>query len=80
MEVNQEPDFAGWATKNDLECSDGLTIKRDAFKHNDGIKVPLVYQHQHNTQRMFLDTRFWRTVPRVFTPADTSTTRLRRSR
>lgn len=49
MAVMQEPDFAGWATKNDLECADGLTIRRDAFKHHDGGKVPLVYQHQHNT-------------------------------
>ena len=41
-------DFSGWATKNDLRCSDGRTIRRDAFKHNDGQKVPLVWNHQHN--------------------------------
>lgn len=41
-------DFEGWATKNDLECADGLTIKKDAFKVNDGKKVPLVWNHQHN--------------------------------
>lgn len=40
-------DFCGWATKNDLECADGLKIKRDAFKVNDGKKVPLVWNHQH---------------------------------
>lgn len=41
-------DFAGWATKNDLKCSDGRTIRRDAFKDNDGQTVPLVWNHQHN--------------------------------
>lgn len=41
-------DFSGWATKNDLKCSDGRTIRRDAFKHNDGQTVPLVWNHQHN--------------------------------
>jgi len=40
-------DFSGWATKNDMLCSDGRTIRRDAFKHNDGQKVPLVWNHQH---------------------------------
>ena len=41
-------DFSGWATKNNIECSDGRTIMRDAFKHNDGQTVPLVWNHQHN--------------------------------
>lgn len=41
-------DFSGWATKNDLRCSDGRTIVRDAFKDNDGKTVPLVWNHQHN--------------------------------
>ena len=40
-------DFSGWATKNDLRCSDGRVIKKDAFKHNDGQVVPLVWNHQH---------------------------------
>lgn len=40
-------DFCGWATKNDLECSDGRIIRKDAFKHNDGQKVPLVWNHDH---------------------------------
>lgn len=40
-------DFGGWATKNDLKCSDGRTIRRDAFKDNDGQTVPLVWMHQH---------------------------------
>ena len=41
-------DFAGWATKNDIKCSDGRTIRRDAFKDDDGKKVPLVYAHNHD--------------------------------
>jgi hypothetical protein len=41
-------DFSGWATRNDLRCSDGRVIRRDAFKVNDGAKVPLVWNHQHN--------------------------------
>lgn len=41
-------DFGGWATKNDLKCTDGRTIRRDAFKHNDGCTVPLVWNHQHD--------------------------------
>ena len=41
-------DFSGWATKNNIECSDGRTILKDAFKDNDGQKVPLVWNHQHN--------------------------------
>lgn len=41
-------DFAGWATRNDLKCSDGRTIRKDAFKDQDGLIVPLVWNHQHN--------------------------------
>lgn len=41
-------DFSGWATRNDLKCSDGRIIRRDAFKHCDGLKVPLVWNHDHN--------------------------------
>jgi len=41
-------DFSGWATRNNLICSDGRIIMRDAFKHNDGQTVPLVWNHQHN--------------------------------
>ena len=41
-------DFSGYATKNDLRCSDGRTIRKNAFKDNDGKKVPLVWNHQHN--------------------------------
>ena len=46
--MSKKYDFSGWATKNDLLCSDGRTIRKDAFKHCDGMIVPLVYQHQHN--------------------------------
>ena len=41
-------DFSGWATRNDLKCSDGRIIRKDAFKNNDGQKVPLVWNHQHS--------------------------------
>ena len=41
-------DFSGWATKANLKCSDGRVIMKDAFKHNDGQTVPLVWNHQHN--------------------------------
>ena len=40
-------DFSGWATRNDIECDDGLTIRQDAFADCDGIDVPLVYMHDH---------------------------------
>lgn len=41
-------DFSGWATRNDLKCSDGRTIRKDAFKDNDGQTVPLVWNHSHS--------------------------------
>lgn len=50
----EDCDFSGWATRNDLRCSDGRVIRRDAFKGNDGIKVPLVWNHQHNDPRNVL--------------------------
>lgn len=40
-------DFSGWATRNDLQCGDGRTIRRDAFKDNDGKTVPIVWMHDH---------------------------------
>ena len=43
-----EYDFGGWATRNNIRCSDGRTILKDAFKHNDGQTVPLVWNHDHN--------------------------------
>ena len=47
--MSKKCDFAGWATKNDLQCSDGRIIRQNAFKDNDGATVPLVWMHQHNT-------------------------------
>lgn len=44
-----EYDFGGYATKNDLKCSDGRTIRKDAFKDCDGIEVPLVWGHKHGS-------------------------------
>ena len=41
-------DFSGWATKANLKCSDGRVIMKDAFKHNDGATVPLVWNHRHD--------------------------------
>ena len=41
-------DFSGWATRNDLLCGDGRTIRRNAFKDNDGCTIPLVWNHEHN--------------------------------
>lgn len=41
-------DFSGWATRNDLLCGDGRTIRKNAFKQNDGAEVPLVWNHEHN--------------------------------
>lgn len=41
-------DFAGWATRSNQLCADGRTILPDAFKHNDGQIVPLIWNHQHN--------------------------------
>jgi hypothetical protein len=47
MEEKAKPDFSGWATKAGLKCSDGRTIMEDAFKHQDSVTVPLVWQHTH---------------------------------
>lgn len=46
--MEEKFDFGGWATKNDLLCSDGRIIRKDAFANNDGCKVPLVWNHDHN--------------------------------
>ena len=45
---SEKYDFSGWATKNDIRCSDGRTIRKDAFVDNDGMRVPLVYNHVHS--------------------------------
>lgn len=46
--MNEKFDFSGWATRNDIRCADGRTIRKDAFKHCDGETVPLVWNHNHN--------------------------------
>lgn len=48
MAENRKPDFSGWVTKNDILCSDGRIIRADAFAHQDGMKVPGCWNHQHN--------------------------------
>ncbi len=48
FKMEEKFDFSGWATKNDILCADGRTIRRDAFKEDDGKVVPLVWMHQHN--------------------------------
>lgn len=47
MDKKKTFDFSGWATRNDVKCSDGRTIRKDAFKHCDGQTVPLVWNHNH---------------------------------
>ena len=46
--AKQNYDFCGWATRNNIRCSDGRVIKMDAFKDNDGKVVPLVWNHKHD--------------------------------
>ena len=46
--MEKKYDFSGWATKNDLKCADGVTIRKNAFQINDGDTVPLVWQHFHD--------------------------------
>ena len=46
--MGEKYDFSGWATRNDLTCSDGRIIRQDAFKHCDGATVPLVWMHSHD--------------------------------
>lgn len=55
MEVDlEEYDFAGWATRNDLQCSDGRTIRRGAFKDSNGKTVPMVWSHRHDDVKQVL--------------------------
>lgn len=48
FKMEETYDFSGWATKNDILCTDGRTIRKDAFRDDDGKVVPLVWMHQHN--------------------------------
>ena len=54
MGKKQHYDFGGWATRNDIECSDGRTIRKDAFIDNDGMSVPLVWGHKHDDPQKIL--------------------------
>ena len=47
MAKPEKYDFSGWATRNDIRCSDGRTIRRGAFAEQDGATVPLVWNHNH---------------------------------
>ena len=47
-------DFGGYATRNDLICTDGRTIRRNAFANNDGCKVPLIWNHDHSNPNAIL--------------------------
>lgn len=47
-------DFCGWATKNDIKCEDGRIIRKNAFKVNNGMRVPLVWNHKHDTPSAFI--------------------------
>ena len=52
--MEERYDFSGWATRNDIECADGRTIRRDAFKDCDGKTVPLMWQHIHDDPNVVL--------------------------
>lgn len=56
-------DFSGWATKNNILCTDGRTIKPNAFVGNDGAKVPLVWNHQHNDPSNILGHAYLQNKP-----------------
>jgi hypothetical protein len=49
MGETAKPDFSGWATKVGLKCTDGRTIMKGAFEHQDGVTVPLVWSHKHDS-------------------------------
>lgn len=49
MSIPESYDFSGWATRNDIQCADGRTIRKDAFRGNDGKKVPLVWNHKRDS-------------------------------
>ena len=54
MKGNRKPDFTGWATKFGIKCTDGRTILKGAFSKDNGKKVPIVYQHNHDDPDMIL--------------------------
>lgn len=52
--MKKKYDFSGWATRNDVLCTDGRIIRKDAFAHLDGKTVPVVWSHQHADQENFI--------------------------
>ena len=56
-------DFCGWATRNDIRCTDGRTIRQDAFAADDGKKVPIVWQHQHDDPTAVLGHGYLENTP-----------------
>ena len=60
---HEEYDFTGWATRNDIKCADGRTIRNGAFKHNNGQVVPLVWMHKHDDPLTVLGHALLEDVP-----------------
>ena len=58
-------DFGGWATRNNLKCSDGRTILRNAFAECDGKTVPLVWNHKHDSANNVLGHALLENRPEV---------------
>lgn len=56
-------DFVGWATKYNIKCADGRTIMNDAFKDQDGAKVPLVWNHKHDSTATILGHALLKAFP-----------------
>lgn len=63
MSKFDDADFAGWVTKNDIRCADGVTIRHGAFAKNDGTKVPMVWQHNYNSPSNVLGTMLLQARP-----------------
>lgn len=61
--MGEKYDFSGWATKNDLKCSDGRTIRKNAFEADDGMVVPLVWQHMHDSPENVLGHALLKNMP-----------------
>ena len=62
-ETPRDYDFAGWATQINIKCKDGRTILDGAFAHNDGARVPLVYQHDHESISNVLGYAILQNIP-----------------
>ena len=64
MPKEKDYDFAGYVTKNDLLCADGVVIKQSAFTQQDGQQVPLVWEHVHNDPTNVLGHMILHSVPK----------------